>query len=74
MLNYFDRRKLEVELERLRNSIVDDVLTEVTEKRNSIDKLESTLGGAKEVLCAVETLQLYMKSCDRQEILDRIDD
>ena len=74
MLNYFDRRKLEVELELLRNSIVDDLLTTVNDERNSIDKLEDTLGGAKEVLHSIETLQRFIKLCDRQEILDKIDE
>ena len=67
MLNYFDRRKLEVELEALKREVVNDILDDINSKRNSIEDMEGTLGGGRVVLHAIDTLQKYMESCDRTE-------
>lgn len=67
MLNYFDRRKLEAELEALKREVVNDILNDINRKRNSIEDMEETLGGGRVVLHAIDTLQRYIESCDRTE-------
>lgn len=67
MLNYFERRKLDAELELLKRAVVDDILHDINRKRNSIEDMEGTLSGGRVVLDAIKTLQLYMDSCDRTE-------
>lgn len=67
MLNYFDRRKLEAELEALKREVVDDILHDINHERNSIEDMEKTLGGSRVVLHAIDTLQKYIESCDRTE-------
>lgn len=67
MLNYFERRKLDAELELLKYAVVDDILYDINRERNSIEDMEGTLKGSRVVLDAIRTLQLYMESCDRTE-------
>lgn len=67
MLNYFERRKLDAELELLKYAVVDDILHDINHQRNSIEDMEDTLSGSHVVLDAIRTLQRYIESCDRTE-------
>ena len=66
MLKYFDRRKMEVALWKLKNILVDDMLND---KSCSMNDMEANIKNTREVLEAVAVLQRYIDRCDKADEL-----
>lgn len=67
MLKFFERKDVEIQLEKLKHEVVDDLLDSIARRRNDINEMEKTLGGSKRILSAIEILQEYLSVCDEIE-------
>lgn len=67
MLKFFERKDVEIQLEKLKHEVVDDLLDCIARERNDINEMEKTLGGSKRILSAIEILQEYLSVCDKIE-------
>ena len=67
MLKYFDRRRMEAALWKLKNILVDDMLHD--DQSCSMDDMEANIKNTREVLEAVAVLQRYIDRCDKADEL-----